>query len=131
MLCPAPEMLFNAFVLEEHYSHLLHVMYMCLCKVFVRKFWNGCFVKVEEIKRKMRILSFFILLSYCHKIFFRVCSSESLILAGLRDWYTAPFSTGAPSPQHLDCWLGGRGMWECVSFDKATCRFYLWYSFLS
>ena len=43
----------------------------------------------------------------------------SLLLAGLRDCcYTAPFSIGAPSPQHLDCWLGGRGMWECVSLTK-------------
>ena len=28
--CVAPEILFNAFVLEEHYSHLLHVICMCL-----------------------------------------------------------------------------------------------------
>ena len=46
----------------------------------------------------MRIHLFFTLLSYCHKIFFRICSSVSLILAGLRDCYTLPSVSGCPPP---------------------------------
>lgn len=119
--CPAPKILFNAFVSEEHYSHLLHVMHMCLFKVFVRKFLNSCFVKVEEIKCKMKILFFF---KYCFLIATKYFSVFVLCHYFLQDWGTAatqlPSVLGPPPP---NTWT--------VDWEEGECEsVFLWQSHL-